>query len=114
LKSWRPPEGLGKRNYFLWFEPRSTQYVIDTIWSVRRALEEKSFEDVVRTAIMFGNDTDTTAAIAGGLAGIRFGLSGIVKRWVEQLRGFELVKPMLHHFLRKLRSPDMLDSSLFK
>ncbi|CAB3797392.1 ADP-ribosylglycohydrolase family protein [Pararobbsia alpina] len=75
--------------------PRGTGYVIDTIWSARKALEEDSFEDVIRTAISFGNDTDTTAAVAGGLAGIRFGLAGIPARWLQQLRGFDLAEPLI-------------------
>lgn len=65
------------------------------IWSVRKALEEDSFEDVARTAILFGNDTDTTAAVACGLAGIRFSVGGIPKRWLEQLRGFEIVERLV-------------------
>jgi ADP-ribosyl-[dinitrogen reductase] hydrolase len=76
-------------------QPRGTGYVLDTLWSAHKALEEETFEDVIRTAIQFGNDTDTTAAVAGGLAGIRFGLAGIPKRWLEQLRGFELVEPLI-------------------
>lgn len=81
--------------------PRGTGYVLDTIWSVRRALEESTFEDVVRTAILFGNDTDTTACVAGGLAGIRFGPGGIPPRWLEQLRGFDLVEPMISTLLAR-------------
>ncbi|MDB5763967.1 MAG: hypothetical protein JWQ21_2962 [Herminiimonas sp.] len=80
-------------------EPRGTGYVVDTIWSARKALEEKSFVDVVRTAVLMGYDTDTTACVAGGLAGIRFGIGGIPKRWLDQLRGFELVEPMMNRFL---------------
>ncbi|MFM0454959.1 ADP-ribosylglycohydrolase family protein [Paraburkholderia nemoris] len=79
-------------------QPRGTGYVLDTIWSARKALEEGSFEDVIRTAISFGHDTDTTAAVAGGLAGIRFGLAGIPERWLEQLRGFDLVAPLIRQF----------------
>ncbi|WP_224788609.1 ADP-ribosylglycohydrolase family protein [Pandoraea terrae] len=79
-------------------KPRGTGYVLDTIWSARRALEEASFEDVVRTAIMFGNDTDTTSAVSAGLAGIRFGLEGIPARWLRQLRGVELIKPLVDRF----------------
>lgn len=75
--------------------PRGTGYVLDTIWSARKAMEEDSFEDVVRTAILFGNDTDTTACVAAGMAGIRFGLAGIPVRWLERLRGFELVEPLI-------------------
>ena len=57
-------------------------------------MKENLFEDVVKTAITLGNDTDTTAAVAGGLAGIRFGLDGIPERWLEQLRGFDLVQAL--------------------
>jgi len=75
--------------------PRGTGYVIDTLWSAKQALEEGSFEDVVRTAILFGHDTDTTAAVAGGLAGLRFGLVGIPDRWLTPLRGFSLLAPLI-------------------
>ncbi|RAS19613.1 ADP-ribosylglycohydrolase family protein [Paraburkholderia bryophila] len=76
-------------------KPRGTGYVLDTIWSARKALEEHSFEDVARTAILFGHDTDTTAAVTCGLAGIKFGIDGIPARWLEQLRGFENVEPLI-------------------
>lgn len=79
-------------------QPRGTGYVLDTIWSARKALEEDSFEDVARTAILFGSDTDTTAAVACGLAGIHFGIDGIPTTWLEQLRGFDLVEPLLATF----------------
>jgi ADP-ribosylglycohydrolase len=79
--------------------PRGTGYVLDTIWSARRALEASTFEDVVRAAVSLGNDTDTTACVAGGLAGIRFGLGGIPARWLKQLRGFDIVEPFVSAFL---------------
>lgn len=81
--------------------PRGTGYVIDTLWSARKALEADSFEDVVRTAILFGHDTDTTAAVAAGLAGIRFGLAGIPDRWLTSLRGFALVAPLISSLLAR-------------
>jgi ADP-ribosyl-[dinitrogen reductase] hydrolase len=83
------------RNYPRRHRPTGAGYVLDTIWSLRKCMEEETFEDVVRTAIMFGNDTDTTACVAGGLAGIKFGIAGIPERWLEELRGFELVEPMI-------------------
>ena len=79
------------RNFGKTHSPQGTGYVVDTLWSAKKSMEENSFVDVVRTAIMFGNDTDSTAAVAGGLAGIRFGLSGIPVRWLSQLRGFEII-----------------------
>ncbi|MCP3725403.1 ADP-ribosylglycohydrolase family protein [Paraburkholderia sp. CNPSo 3272] len=81
--------------------PRGSGYCIDSLWSARKAMEEETFEDVVRTAILFGHDTDTTAAIAGGLAGIRFALDGIPTRWLQQLRGFELVEPLIGSWLQE-------------
>lgn len=83
-------------------QARGTGYVLDTIWSAREAMDEQSFEDVARTAILFGHDTDTTAAVACGLAGIKFGVEGIPARWLAQLRGFEIVKPLIGRFMAAL------------
>ncbi|QQX83748.1 ADP-ribosylglycohydrolase family protein [Cupriavidus necator] len=82
--------------------PRGTGYVLDTIWSARRALEESTFEDVVRTAVLFGNDTDTTACVAGGLAGIRFGPGGIPARWLKELRGYDIAASLISGLLTKV------------
>jgi ADP-ribosyl-[dinitrogen reductase] hydrolase len=82
--------------------PRGTGYVLDTPWSARQALAEGSFEEVIRTTILFGHDTDTTAAVAGGLAGIRFGLAGIPIRWLTGLRGFDLVAPLIPLLLERI------------
>lgn len=54
-----------------------TGYVVDSLHTVRRVMLEASYERVVREAIGHGRDTDTTACIAGGLAGIRDGIGGI-------------------------------------
>jgi hypothetical protein len=40
----------------------------------------------VERAVRFGNDTDTTAAIAGGLAGLYWGIRGIPSAWQRGLR----------------------------
>lgn len=79
--------------------PRGTGYVVDTLWSAKEALREESFQDVIRAAIRFGHDTDTTAAVAGGLAGIQFGLSGIPAAWLEAMRGYKLVAPLVASFV---------------
>lgn len=82
-------------------QPRGTGYTLDTIWSARKAMQDDSFEHVARTAILFGHDTDTTAAVACGLAGIKFGINGIPVRWLEQLRGFAIVEPLIRQFMAK-------------
>jgi len=75
-------------------------YVLNSLWSIRIAMQESDYESVVRTAVAFGNDTDTTACIAGGLAGIRDGLASIPERWRDSLRGRHIYEPLLQELLR--------------
>lgn len=58
-------------------------------------LTTSDYETCVRRAVALGNDTDTTAAIAGGLAGVLYGFDAIPSRWVATLRGKELIEPLL-------------------
>lgn len=72
-------------------EPTGTGYVVDSIRSTLYLLKNYNcYADVVRGAISLGNDTDTTAAIAGGLAAIAY--QDIPRDWIKQLRGQELLK----------------------
>ena len=70
-------------------------YVVDCLHSACWATEQGDYEQVVKAAISLGNDTDTTACVAGGIAGLRDGLSAIPPRWREALRGRDLVEPLL-------------------
>lgn len=75
---------------------RGTGYVVDCLHSARWALSDAScYEEVVRRAVSLGRDTDTTAAVAGGIAGLRFGVDDIPDDWRETLRGRELFETML-------------------
>jgi ADP-ribosyl-[dinitrogen reductase] hydrolase len=74
-------------------------YVLNSLWSVRIAMEEPNYIAVVRRAISFGEDTDTTACIAAGLAGIRDGLASIPEYWRTSLRGHEVFEPLLQELL---------------
>ena len=66
--------------------PRGTAYVVDTLWSVRQAFVKSStYEEVIQRAVATGPDTDTVAAIAGGLAGMKYGKSGIPQVWLDNL-----------------------------
>jgi ADP-ribosyl-[dinitrogen reductase] hydrolase len=76
-------------------------YVVDTLKSARMVLAAGSYESVVKAAVALGRDTDTTAAVAGGLAGVRDGIVAIPQRWVAALRGSELVKPLLERLLAR-------------
>ncbi|MBI5531868.1 MAG: ADP-ribosylglycohydrolase family protein [Deltaproteobacteria bacterium] len=72
---------------------RGSGYVVDSLRSARWALQAGSYEQVVKAAISLGHDTDTTACIAGGIAGVRDGVGAIPTRWRDALRGTELVEP---------------------
>ncbi len=69
-------------------------YVVDSLHSARLVLGAGSYEHAMKAAVALGHDTDTTAAIAGGVAGARDGLTAIPARWLGALRGRELVEPL--------------------
>ncbi len=75
---------------------RSTGYVVDTLeaalWCL---LTSTSYPETVLKAVNLGDDTDTVAAVAGGLAGIIYGLEGIPDNWLAQLRNKELLESCL-------------------
>lgn len=50
-------------------------------------INTSSYADCVLTAVNLGDDTDTTAAVAGALAGVYYGFEAIPPKWVGQLRG---------------------------
>lgn len=47
-----------------------------------------SLADTLATAIAIGDDTDTVAAIAGALAGARWGASAVPEAWRDVLHGY--------------------------
>lgn len=83
-----PPDGTG------------SGYVVDCLRSARWAMEAGTYEEVVKAAISLGNDTDTTACVAGGIAGIRDGIQAIPERWRTRLRGKELYEDELQQLIR--------------
>lgn len=82
-------------------EAGGSGYVVDCLHSARTALLADEFEHVVHGAIALGNDTDTTAAVAGGIAGVRCGAAAIPERWRSALRGRELLQPLLDRLLAR-------------
>jgi ADP-ribosyl-[dinitrogen reductase] hydrolase len=67
-------------------EINSGGYVIDTLeaalWCL---LNSSSYSQAVLTAVNLGGDTDTTAAVTGGLAGIYYGVENIPQEWMNQI-----------------------------
>ena len=75
---------------------KGSGYVVDSLWSaIRCVLATSDYENCLRNAISLGNDTDTTACIAGGLAGILYGEQGIPERWKVALNGRAIVENVL-------------------
>lgn len=65
---------------------RSGGYVIDTLEaSLWCLLNTSSYSEAVLKAVNLGGDTDTTAAVTGGLAGICYGVESISVEWIEQI-----------------------------
>ncbi|MCZ2826669.1 MULTISPECIES: ADP-ribosylglycohydrolase family protein [unclassified Modestobacter] len=54
------------------------------VWALRHA---DDFARVMRLVIDLGGDTDTVAAVAGGLAGAVLGIAGIPMRWTSVVHG---------------------------
>jgi ADP-ribosylglycohydrolase len=77
---------------------KGSGFVVDSLWSALDAVEKTdSFENAIQYAVALGNDTDTTACIAGGLAGALYGEAAIPARWIEQLHGKQIVEKLLAH-----------------
>ena len=73
-------------------EIKSTGFVVDTfeaaVWAVATT---DNYKEAVLKAVNLGDDTDTVAAVAGGLAGIMYGMEGIPAEWIDALRGKEVI-----------------------
>ena len=62
-------------------------YVLDSFTlAISALLDERSLEDVLVDVVSIGRDTDTNAAIAGGLLGARDGEEAVPARWKEKLQ----------------------------
>ncbi len=69
---------------------KSGGYVIEVLESsFWFFLMKKSYKETILSIINIGHDTDTSAAIAGGLAGLYYGLSGMPQTWVTSVARLE-------------------------
>lgn len=77
-------------------EIKSGGFVLDTLkaslWCI---LNTDKYKDAVLKAVNLGSDTDTTAAVTGGLAGVIYGYDAIPKEWVDKLKNKELIEGCL-------------------
>ena len=85
------------------WEGKGSGYVVDCLRSAVMIMKRAtSYEEAVKQAILLGDDTDTTACVTGGLAGIVFGFQNIPSRWYDVLKGKEGVTALLQALFKKI------------
>ena len=81
-------------------EIKSGGYTISSLEaSIWCLLNNSSYEDTVLQAVNLGYDTDTTACIAGGLAGIYYGYDEIPEDWISQLARLDYIEELVDNFI---------------
>ncbi len=74
----------------------SSGYVIHTLGAALWcAYHTASYKDCVLAAVNLGSDTDTTACVAGALAGALYGYEAIPVAWLDELRGKDVIESCL-------------------
>lgn len=87
---------LTKRN-----DISSSGYVVSTLeaalWCL---LTTNSYSECVLKAVNLGDDTDTVAAVAGGLAGALYGLDTIPEKWINVLKRKDYIEELCEKALK--------------
>jgi len=80
-------------------EIKTDTYVIYTLeaalWCV---LTTQSYPEAVLKAVNLGKDTDTTAAVTGGLAGLLYSADAIPPGWLKQIAKREQIEDLIDRF----------------
>ena len=75
---------------------KSSGYVVDSleaaVWCL---LTTESYRDCALKAVNLGEDTDTVAAIAGGLAGALYGTKAIPEEWLGTLKRRGVIEALI-------------------
>ena len=66
-----------------------------SIWCL---LNNENYRDTLLQAVNLGYDTDTTACIVGGLAGIYYGYEDIPNDWINQLAKLDYIEELVNDF----------------
>lgn len=79
---------------------KSSGYVVDTleaaVWCL---LNTESYSECILKAVNLGRDTDTVAAVAGGLAAALYGIKNIPKDWIKDLKSRGLLLRICDKFI---------------
>ena len=89
---------------------RSSGYVVDTleavIWTF---MNTDDYRTAVLMAINLGGDTDTIAALVGGLVGISKGYESLPQNWVQCIARKELIHDMLLEFYERVTKQETME-----
>jgi ADP-ribosyl-[dinitrogen reductase] hydrolase len=81
---------------------KGSGYVVDaleaSLWCL---LNSNGFKEGILRAVNLGEDTDTTAAITGALAGIHYGLEAIPADWRAKLARFDELDALFNAFVAR-------------
>lgn len=99
-------------------EIKSSGYVADTLEAALWCnLKSKSYRECVLLAVNLGEDTDTVAAVAGGLAGIIYGIGeekGIPQNWIDRTARIDWIKELCGKFEEAIERKQSLYEGLGK
>lgn len=84
-------------------EISSSGYVLHSLEaSLWCFLNSESYSEAVLKAVNLGEDTDTTGAITGGIAGIYYGFENIPEEWITELVRKEDIENLCNKLEQKL------------
>lgn len=83
---------------------KSSGYVVDSLEaSLWCCLTTDCYKDAVLKAVNLGGDTDTIAAIAGGLAGINYGIKDIPTKWLDDLAKRDYIESLADNYEKSIK-----------
>ena len=89
-------------------EIKSSGYVVHSleaaVWCL---LTTNTYKDCILKAVNLGKDTDTVAAIAGGLAGALYGINSIPKQWLDTLKKKNYIDSLCENAYKKWRKNEI-------
>ena len=84
---------------------KSGGYVIEVLESsICFFLQENNYRDTILSIINIGHDADTSAAIAGGLAGLYYGFDDIPEEWINQIARKDDIENLAERLGEKITS----------
>lgn len=84
-------------------EISSSGYVVSTLEAVMWLfLNSNDYNTIILKAVNLGEDTDTVAAITGGLLGIYYGIYSIKNSWKKSLKRYDYIVDLCNKFDDKI------------